>query len=134
MMGDNSHLATYGLLLARMLASTLFLISGIEKILTFHATAAFMEASVVPAWLLPAVIGLELVCGIAVLIGYKMRWAAFLLAFFSILAAVIYHHEFSNKLHFILFWSDLAIAGGFLALVVAGPGRLSLDHYLERRR
>ena len=131
-MEQTSKVAAYSLLLARILISTLFLISGVEKILTFQATAAFMRASVVPAWLLPGVIGLELICGVAVLIGYRMRWAAFLLALFSILAALIFHHELDNKIHFILFWSDLAIAGGFLALVAAGPGPLSLDHRLDR--
>ena len=57
----------------------------------------------------------------------KTRWAAFLLAGFSIMAAVIFHNNFSNRSELLFFEKDLAIAGGLLALMAAGGGRWSLD-------
>lgn len=131
--GQGSAFNAYSLLAARILICALFLISGLEKILSYQATAAFMEVGGVPAWLLPFVIALEVAAGIAVLVGFKTRPAALCLGLFSVLAAVLFHNDFSNKIHFILFWSDLAIAGGLLALVAAGPGPFSLDHRLDRR-
>lgn len=130
--GQDRVINAYSLLAARILLCALFLISGMEKVLTYQATAAFMEVGGVPAWLLPFVIALEVAAGVAVLIGFKTRPAALCLALFSILAAGIFHSDFSNKIHFILFWSDLAIAGGLTALSAAGPGALSLDHLLQR--
>ena len=121
------------LLLARALLSALFIISGIEKLFSYQATAAFMQAHSVPNWFLPIVIFIEAIGGAAILIGFKTRLFAILLAIFSVSAAVVFHNQLDNKIHFILFWSDLAIAGGFLALVASGPGRFSVDQRIKRR-
>lgn len=122
------------LLLARALLSALFIISGIEKLFSYQATAAFMQASSVPGWLLPIVIFIEAIGGAAILVGFKTRLFAVLLAIFSVSAALVFHNHLDNKIHFILFWSGLAIAGGLLALVASGPGRFSVDQRIGKRR
>ncbi len=123
----------YALLLARALLSALFIISGIEKLFSYQATAAFMQASSVPGWFLPIVIFIEAIGGAAILVGFRTRLFAILLAIFSASAALVFHNQLDNKIHFILFWSDLAIAGGFLALVASGPGRFSMDQRIGKR-
>ncbi|MHB1543653.1 MAG: DoxX family protein [Gammaproteobacteria bacterium] len=102
--------------LGRILLSQIFIISAIMKILNYAGMAGYMVAYGLPAWLLPFVITLELGGGLMILVGWKTRFAAFALALFSIAAAVIFHHDFSNQIQVILLMSDLAIAGGLLVL------------------
>jgi putative oxidoreductase len=102
--------------LGRILLSQIFIISAIMKILNYAGMGAYMAAYGLPAWLLPFVIALELGGGLMILVGWKTRFAAFLLAIFSIAAAVIFHHDFSNQTQVILLMSDLAFAGGLLVL------------------
>ncbi|MEJ2359799.1 MAG: DoxX family protein [Gammaproteobacteria bacterium] len=114
-------------LLGRILLAQIYLIAGIGKILGYAGTEAYMAKYGVPGALLPLVILLEVGGGIAVLIGWQTRWACYALAIFSVIAAVIFHHDIANTMQRISLMSDLAMAGGLLILAVSGPGPLSLD-------
>jgi putative oxidoreductase len=81
----------------------------------------------VPAALLPLVIATELGGSIAVILGWKTRAAAALLAGFSLLTAVVFHNNFADQTQMIMFLKNVAIAGGFLLLVARGAGPVSLD-------
>jgi len=81
----------------------------------------------VPGALLPLVIALEVGGAIAIILGYRTRLAAFLLAGFCVLSALIFHRALGDQVQFIMFMKNLAIAGGFLLLVARGPGEWSLD-------
>jgi putative oxidoreductase len=81
-----------------------------------------MESFGIPGFLLPAVIGLEVIGGLAVLLGIQARIAAILLAGFTLLAAVIFHSDFGQPMQSILFMKNLAISGAFLMLAAQGPG------------
>jgi len=81
----------------------------------------------VPTILAWATAVFEVVAGIAILVGFQTRVACYLLALFCVLAGIIFHFDPSNQQEMISFMKNLAIAGGFLALSVAGPGNLSLD-------
>lgn len=118
-------------LAGRILLATIFLIAGVGKITAYSGTAAYMASMGVPGALLPLVILTELGGGIAIVLGYHTRVVAFLLAGFTLLAGAIFHHDFANQIQMIMFLKDLAIAGGFLLLVVHGAGAWSLD---QRRR
>ncbi|MDH3946243.1 MAG: DoxX family protein, partial [Chromatiales bacterium] len=82
----------------------------------------------VPALLLPLVIALELGGAAAIILGWKTRIAAFLLAGFSVLSALLFHFDLADQNQFIMFWKNIAIAGGFLFLVANGAGALALDN------
>lgn len=114
-------------LVARILMSVMFILAGWNKIGGYAGTQGYMEAMGVPGALLPAVIALELLGGIAVLIGFKARYAALLLAGFSIIAALIFHSNFSDQIQSILFMKNLALSGGLLYIFAHGAGKLSLD-------
>jgi putative oxidoreductase len=113
-------------LLGRILISFIFLQSGINKIGGYKATLGYMEPKGVPGMLLPLVIFLEIAGAIAIIVGWQTRFFAFALAGFCILAALIFHMDFSNQVQTIMFMKNLAIAGGFLVLFAHGPGDLSL--------
>lgn len=114
-------------LAGRIFIAAIFVISGIGKIGAYDATEAYMVASGVPAGLLPVVIAFEILAGLAVAVGLFARPAAFLLAGFSLVAAVLFHADFADPVQSILFWKNVAIAGGFLFIVVHGAGPWSVD-------
>jgi len=113
-------------LAARLSLATLFIVAGLGKIPGYEGTAGYMDAMGVPGSLLPFVITLEIIGGLAIAIGYRTRIAAFLLAGFAVLSGLIFHSPLdpSEQTQFL---KNLAIGGGFLLLVVHGAGRLSLD-------
>lgn len=114
-------------LTGRILLAHIFIIAGIGKITGYAGTQAYMAMHGVPGALLPLVILLELGGGLALILGWKTKWASYALALFCIVAALIFHHDFANTMQRINFMKDLAMAGGFLILAVSGPGALSLD-------
>ena len=113
-------------LLRRILISFMFLQSGINKIGGYKATLGYMESKGVPGMLLPFVIFLEIAGAIAIIVGWQARLFAFALAGFCILAALLFHMDFSNQMQTIMFMKNLAIAGGFLMIFAHGAGDVSL--------
>ena len=111
----------------RVLLSALFLISGVGKIGAYSGTAAYMSALGVPAGLLPVVIATEVLGAIALIVGWKTRITAFLLAGFTLLTGLVFHTNFADQIQAIMFLKNVAIAGGLLLLVAHGAGTLSLD-------
>jgi len=114
------------------LLGSLFLLSGLSKLGAYGATAAYMSSAGVPGALLPAVIAVELLGSLAVIVGWKTRVAAALLAGFSLLAAFLFHNNFADQIQMIMFLKNVSIAGGFLLLVAKGAGPVSLDRHSER--
>ncbi len=114
-------------LVGRVLIAIMFIMAGYSKIGGYEGTAGYMEAMGVPGMLLPVVIALELLGGIAVLVGYQTKIAAFLLGGFSFLAAIIFHSNFGDQMQMILFTKNLAISGAFLLLFVHGPGQWAIN-------
>ena len=112
----------------RLLISLMFLMSGLNKIGNYSNTSGWMESMGVSSSFLPLVITLEILAAVAIIIGWKTKIAAFLLAGFCIISGIIFHSDFSNQLEIIMFMKNIAIAGGFLFLVVNGPGNFSIDN------
>lgn len=112
----------------RVLISLIFVMAGLNKIGGYAGTQGYMESMGVPGVLLPLVIAFEVGAGLAVILGWQTRVAAFLLAGFSVLSAVIFHADLGNQAQFIMFAKNIAIAGGFLFLVAHGPGAYALDN------
>ncbi len=118
---------------ARVLLSLMFVTSGINKISGYAGTQGFMEAMGVPGGLLPLVIALEILGGLAVMLGWQTRIAAFLLAGFTLLSGLLFHADFSDQMQMIMFMKNVSIAGGFLMIVALGAGAFSLDNRAQGR-
>ena len=114
-------------LAGRVMLAGLFLISGIGKIGSYAGTAGYMASQGVPGALLPAVIAVEVLGAAAIIAGWQTRITAFVLACFTLLAALIFHSNLGDQIQTIMFLKNVAIAGGFLLLVANGAGRLSID-------
>lgn len=119
--------------IGRVLLALIFVTSGLGKITGYAATQGYMEAMGVPGILLPLVIVLEVAGGIAIIVGWKTRLAAFSLAAFSILSALLFHANFGDQMQMIMFMKNVAIAGGLLLLVAQGAGSYALDNQMGRQ-
>jgi putative oxidoreductase len=118
-------------LAGRILISTMFLTSGLDKISGYEGTQGFMESAGVPGALLPLVIALEVLGALAVIVGYHTRAVAGALGAFTLAAAVLFHSG-ADPMQELLFMKNVAITGGFLFLVARGAGDWSLDARRER--
>ena len=118
-------------LVGRIFISLVFLLSGFNKIGNYEGTIGWMESFGMPGiFLIPAII-LEVGAPILIIIGYKVKISAALLSLFCIATAVIFHNDFSNQMQFISFMKNIALAGGFLFLVINGAKEFSLDKKLS---
>jgi putative oxidoreductase len=118
------------MLAARVLLALIFVSAGYGKIGGYEGTQQYMAMFGVPGALLPLVILAELGGGLALIAGFLTRLTSAALALFCIVSALIFHADFADGMQQILFMKNIAIAGGFLALVAHGAGRWSVDHRL----
>ena len=118
----------------RLLLSLLFLIEGFGKISMQEDVIMYMEDYGVPGILfLPALV-VEILFPLFLIVGYKTKWAALIMALFTFAVAIIFHSDFNEEMQLIMFLKDIAIAGGFMIIVAYGPGKISLDHYFNSKK
>lgn len=126
------------LLLARLLLAAIFVTSGFSKITGYAGTVGYMEHMGVPGILLPLVILTEFGGGLAIVFGFQTKIVSFLLAGFCVVTGVLFHlmaitgapgNEMADMGNQINFMKNLAMAGGFLSLMVSGAGALSIDGF-----
>lgn len=118
-------------LLGRVGLVAIFLLAGVNKIQAYDGSAAYMASAGIPGGLLPLVILFEIGSALAILFGYQTRLWALAVAGFTLLTALIFHNNLTDHMQFLMFWKNIAIAGGFLVLAANGAGHYSLD---ARRR
>jgi len=127
-----NQLQTIAAPVGRILLALIFVTSGFNKISGYTATQGYMEAMGVPGALLPVVIAVEFLGGLAVMLGWHTRIAAFLLAGFSLLSALLFHANFGDQMQLIMFMKNISIAGGFLMIVSFGGGAYALDNRFNK--
>ena len=118
-------------LIGRIFISALFLLSGLNKIGNYEGSVAWMESFNLPGFLLIPAIILEIVAPILIIIGYKTKIAAAFLSIFCIATAIIFHNNLGDQMQFVAFMKNIALAGGFLFLVINGAKDFSLDKKLR---
>jgi len=117
----------------RLLLAAIFLVSAFGKLAAPGPTQGFI-ASVglpLPALSYVAAVVIELGGGLMLLIGYRTRLSATVLAAFSIVSAFVFHHALADQNQLFHFLKNLAMAGGLVQVMAFGAGSLSLDN---RRR
>lgn len=122
------------MLVARILLALMFVSAGFSKIGGFEGTAGYIASKGLPLPQLGAAIAIvvELAGGIMLIVGWKARWAALAIAVFTAVATVIFHNywamtgadAFTQRL---MFWKNVSVIGGLLAVYAFGPGRWSID-------
>ena len=119
-------------LIGRVFLSALFLIEGIGKISMQEDVIMYMADYGVPEILfIPAII-LEILFPLLLIIGYKTKLSALIMALFTLTVAIIFHTDFSEGMQITFFLKDLAIAGGFMIIFVYGSNKISLDYRIKK--
>lgn len=113
----------------RVLLAAIFVLSGISKLADPVGSAGYIASVGLPAPQLAlwGAIAVELLGGLALIAGYKARVVAAALAAFSVVTAALFHAQLGDQTQFIMFFKNIAMAGGLMQIVAFGGGRLSLD-------
>ncbi len=114
-------------LIGRVSISVLFLLNGLFKINNYEDSIGWMESFGLPGVLIIPAIILEIICPILIIIGYKTKIAATLLSLFCISTALIFHSNFQDQMQLTSFLKNIALAGGFIFLIVNGAKGYRLD-------
>ena len=114
-------------LIGRILISSIFLLSGYNKIFNYSGTISWMEGFGIPGFLLAPTIILEIILPILIIVGYKTQYAATLLAVFSITTAIIFHLDFSDQMQTIQLLKNFGLAGGFLFIAINGRKEWAIE-------
>ena len=114
-------------LVARIFISSVFLLSGINKIFNYGSTVTWMEGFGVPGFLLWPTIVLEILLPIFIIIGYKTQLSAILLAIFCIATAFIFHFDLENQMQVTALLKNFGLAGGFIFIAISGPKNWAMD-------
>ena len=114
-------------LIGRLLISALFLLSAYNKILSIDGTMGWMEGYGIPGFLLYPTIALEIILPLFIIIGYKARLSAGLLALFCLSTAFVFHSDFADQMQLIAFLKNIGLAGGFFFIVANGTKDWSVD-------
>jgi putative oxidoreductase len=124
---------------SRALFALLFIPSGIDKITGFSGTVKYIISAGVPFPEAAAVIAIlvEVGLGILLLIGYQTRWVALGMFAFVVVLPFIFHAYWSVPaaqvmMQKMIFYKDLAIAGGLLGFATWGAGGWSVDGMRSR--
>lgn len=120
-MNQYTHLA------GRIMLASIFLLSGVGKISDPAGTMGYMQMMGVPTILFWPTAALELLGGLAIVVGFQTRLISYLLAAFCLVTALIFHRNFGDQMQMIMFLKNVSIAGGFLLLASSGATSMAVD-------
>ncbi len=130
------------ILVARILLSFIFILSGFGKLADPSATAGMITGAGLPAaTALAYLAGLfELVTGLFVLVGFQTKLTGWALALFCIFTGAVFHSGtvvvpgwpdaalgWINTLNQIMMMKNFTLAGAYILLATVGAGAYSLD-------
>jgi putative oxidoreductase len=121
--------------IGRLLLATIFIFSALGKLAAPAATIGYIASSGLPFAPLAyaAAIAVELGGGLLLVLGYRTRIVGALMAAFSIVTALAFHHAFGDQNQLLHFLKNIAIAGGMLQVTAFGAGAWSIDARIGRR-
>lgn len=122
-------------LVGRILMASIFILSGLSKLAAAAATQGYIASAGLPAPVLAYIVAVAVEAGggLLLLVGYRTRVVAAVLAVFTLATAVVFHHALGDQNQFIHFFKNLAMAGGLLQVVAFGAGSFSLDSRVGSR-
>src|ERR1700730_1961633 len=117
-------------LIGRILMAIIFLISGLGKVADPDATIGYITSIGLPAPTLGYIASmvLEVAGGVLMVVGYRTRMIAALLAVYSIITALIFHHAFGDQNQMFHFLKNVEMAGGLMQVVALGAGAYGFDN------
>jgi putative oxidoreductase len=126
---DSSLSLSVASLLGRVLLSAIYLLSGLSKLTAPAATIGYIASAGLPfAPLgLAVAVAVEVLGGAALIVGYRTRIVAAVMAVFTVATALAFHNNLADQGQFVHFFKNIAMTGGLLQVVAFGAGRFGLD-------
>ena len=117
-------------LIGRVVLGAVFILSGVSKLGVASEVQGYIASVGLPVPLLGYIIALvvEIGGGALLLVGYRTKLVAGVLAAFCVIAALLFHRALGDQDQLIHFMKNLAMAGGLLQIAAFGAGRISLDN------
>jgi putative oxidoreductase len=133
-MHEGTKMCSFCLLLGRICLSALFIMAGIGKFLDYDQTTQYMVAkgfTMVPLFLVVSG-AIEIIGGLSLLLGYRIRYGALLLILFMIPTTLLFsafwsYEGLEARLQFIQFLKNVSVIGGLLYVLSVGAGKFSFD-------
>jgi len=126
-------------LVARAFLALIFLVVGVGKIPGWEGTVGYMASKGMPLipLFLAAAIAVEVLGGLSLLLGFKARWGALVLAAFLVPVTLIFHgfwalEGMERQMQMVSFMKNVGLMGGLLLVALHGSGRYSIDSWRER--
>lgn len=118
---------TFYSFVGRVFIGSLFLVAGIGKLFMTEEFFAMVSSLSLPypIAIAYAVIGIEILFGALIVIGWKTHISASILSIFTILTILLVHNSFDDP----MMLKNIAILGGLFYILAYGPGRISVDCY-----
>ncbi len=138
-MNDSSRLQSIGQLIARVLIGCLFLVAGAFTLRahSFYFPYVSSVGTPAPEPTLPFGYVIEIGAAIALILGWKARWAAWILLFYTIALTVVFNGivgpddaQYFNKVSHVA--KNLGVVAGLLYIAAFGAGAMSLDELRGR--
>ncbi|MGP1692387.1 MAG: DoxX family protein, partial [Giesbergeria sp.] len=127
----NDKYSAYVSLAGRILLALMFIPAGFSKLTHIGGTAGYIASGGLPfPSVLAVLVGtLELLGGLALVIGWKVRWVGLALALFTLAASVLFHPfwsvpEAQQMVTKLLFMKNISVMGGMLLVSALGAGAL----------
>ncbi len=121
-------------LLGRVLIGAPFILSGLSKLASHDATVGYIGSVGLPlpqlGWLIAMVV--EMGGGALLIIGYRARLVALVVALFAVATAIFFHRNFADQNQLIHFLKNIMLAGGLLQIAYFGAGPMSVDASRKR--
>ncbi|MEQ6436989.1 DoxX family protein [Comamonas sp. w2-DMI] len=121
-------------LIGRILIAALFVPAGLQKLTGFAGTVGYAASVGMPLPQVGVAVALvvEIVGGLAFLLGWGTRWVALVLGFFTLVASFFFHNFWgvppeAAMMQQLLFWKNIAVVGGLLGFAAHGAGDWSVD-------
>ena len=121
-------------LIGRVLIAALFIPAGISKIGGFEGTVGYIASVGLPLATAGAIVAIviEVAAGAALLVGYRTKQAALVLALFTLVATVLFHNFWAMSedqafMQQLMFMKNIAVVGGLLVVAALGGGAWAIQ-------
>tara|TARA_Y100001970_G_scaffold265134_1_gene352403 strand:- start:358 stop:747 length:390 start_codon:yes stop_codon:yes gene_type:complete len=120
----------------RILISALFLIEAVKKFFNPDMSMMYMSDHGVPEILFYPSIAFEIIFPLLLIVGYKTKIVASLLALFVFTVTLVFHTHniLGDGMQLTIFLKNISIIGGLLVVIANKPQIYSFDYYLKNKK
>ncbi len=120
----------------RIFISLLFIVEAVKKFFNPDISMMYMSDHGIPEILFYPSVAFEIIIPLFLIVGYKTKIVASLLALFVFTVTVVFHlhHFISDGSQLTILLKNISILGGLLIITANQPQICSFDYYLKNKK